>query len=161
MEGWLPDYALEEAARIFLEGDYKLLIVTGGTIDRGNYLSGFGTYAILGAATLKQMGVADSLIMPISAESADRDRTYTSALALREALSGADLDSGLGSFDLCAYDAHSRRSHLLFRRALGGNFSLGIISVGREDKNWWESSYGFRHVTGEAVAYIYALVRFW
>ena len=157
VEGWMDDYALREAAAIFQEGNYRLMIITGGPIHYGTILTEYDTYAQVASAVMEKFGIPDSLILRVPAPEVDRDRTYESALTLKRAL--AQLDNEIRSFDLCAYAAHARRSRLLFRRALGREYRIGVISVGSSrygQKSWWRSSRGFRSVVGEAIAYVYA-----
>ncbi len=56
-------------------------------------------------------------------------------------------------------DAHSRRTHLIFEKALGDIATVGVINFGSngyEPERWWTTSEGFRVVTGECIAWIYA-----
>jgi hypothetical protein len=57
---------------------------------------------------------------------------------------------------------HTRRTRLLFEKALGKEVSVGVMAVEDQDydpRHWWRSSEGFRVVSGELLAYGYA--RFW
>src|SRR2546430_789642 len=47
VDGWVPDYALEEAVRIFRNGEYRKLVVTGTEIELGKHISVEKTYAQL------------------------------------------------------------------------------------------------------------------
>jgi hypothetical protein len=47
VEGWQPDYALKEAVRIFSQGNYRLLVSTGGPLDQGSYLLQYKSMLIL------------------------------------------------------------------------------------------------------------------
>jgi len=90
-----------------------------------------------------------------------RDRTYNSALALKEWC----IQSGntLASFNLLSAGPHARRSYMLFRRALGPKMAIGIVSlksVDDETMNWWQTSAGVRNVIGECLAYLYAALIF-
>jgi len=90
-----------------------------------------------------------------------RDRTYSSAVALREWLREHDLQ--VRSINIMTENAHARRTRLLFRKALGSNVAVGIIAVPNPDydaRRWWRYSEGVREVIGEGVAYIYAKVFF-
>ncbi|MFP4014936.1 MAG: ElyC/SanA/YdcF family protein, partial [Chitinispirillaceae bacterium] len=159
VEGWVPDDALEKAAEQFRRGTYRFIAVTGGPLDQGSYLIEYGNYAQLGAATLSKLGIEDSLIVPVSAPAVSRDRTFTSAVALKNWLQKSGEE--IGSLDLCSFDAHSRRSALLFRRALGKELKVGVIAIpdpSYDSSNWWRTSMGFRMVVGEGIAYVYALV---
>ena len=153
----MDDYALREAASIFEEGSYSLMIITGGPIHYGAILTEYETYAHVASAVIRAWGIPDSLILMVPAPAVNRDRTYESARALKRALT--QLDDEIRSFDLCAYAAHARRSRLLFTRALGREYRIGVIPVGESrygQKSWWRSSRGFRNVVGEAIAYVYA-----
>jgi hypothetical protein len=54
---------------------------------------------------------------------------------------------------------HARRSWIVFKEVLNPEIKVGIIAAEPQDYNpqeWWKSSEGFRTVTGEIIAYIYA-----
>jgi len=88
-----------------------------------------------------------------------RDRTYSSAIALRRWL--LDHNMPLQSFNVVTVDAHARRTRLLFQKALGNDVRVGIISIPNPDydaKHWWRYSEGVREVIGEGIAYTYAKV---
>ena len=161
VEGWVPDYVLKETKNEFERGHYRKLYVTGGPLENGSALSEYKTYAELGTAILNKMGISDSALEAVPFPSVRQDRTYTSALALNNLLrqQGA---SGTGIV-LISLGAHSRRSRLLFQKALGDNSIVGIIAV--EDRSydpdhWWKFSAGVRAVVDELFAYTYAQVVF-
>jgi len=148
-----------KAAQIFTSGRYNSIAVTGGPLDQGAYLKEYRTFAHLGAATLVKLGIPDSVIITIPAPAVSRDRTFTSAVALRDWLKNNG--DNIKTIDLASFDAHSRRSALLFRKALGKHYAVGIIALpdgSYDSRNWWRSSVGFRMVIGELIAYVYALV---
>lgn len=161
VEGWVPDFVLEEAIVIFKRDRYRRLYVTGGPLDHGGPLSEYKTYAELGAATLVRMGMNKSAIKAVPAPSVWRDRTYSSALALKEWL--LQHAANEASINLVTVGAHAKRSQLLFQKALGKDSRVGIIAIeGREydPKRWWRSGNGARTVVGELGAYTYALLFF-
>ena len=57
VEGWAPDYALEEAVVEFQRHHYTKLYVVGVPLEKGAPLSEYKTYAELGAATLLKLGL--------------------------------------------------------------------------------------------------------
>src|SRR5262245_60512443 len=57
VEGWLPDYALGQAKKIFETNQYRLVLVTGGPIDHGIHISQAGDFARLGVGTLQHLGM--------------------------------------------------------------------------------------------------------
>lgn len=85
VEGWMPDYCLEQIYKIYK--DQSLIVkngnqhpettifVTGGPLEQGTYLKEFKTFAALGSATLKKLGIPDSLIIEVPAPYVQKDRT--------------------------------------------------------------------------------------
>ena len=62
VEGWIPDYALREALRVFRARGYPVLITAGGPVPEGMALSYQGNYARAAAAALREFGLpADSI----------------------------------------------------------------------------------------------------
>lgn len=161
VEGWVPDYILEETMAEFKRGHYRKLYVTGGPIERGGVLSEYKTYAELGAATLIKMGMNNDELEAVPSLFVQQDRTYTSALALRNRLRRQSM--GDASINLVSEGAHSRRSRLLFQDVFGEDSSVGIIAVEDRSYNprrWWEFSAGVRAVVDESFAYVYARIIF-
>jgi uncharacterized SAM-binding protein YcdF (DUF218 family) len=115
----------------------------------------------VGEEALKKLGVPEDLVQMVPSRVIGRDRTYSSAVALREWLREHDLQ--VRSINIMTENAHARRTRLLFRKALGSNVAVGIIAVPNPDydaRRWWRYSEGVREVIGEGVAYIYAKVFF-
>jgi len=159
VEGWIPDYCLEEAARVFREGDYRMLISTGGPLKQGSYLREYNTLAELAAATLKELGIPEKQIISLPSPHTRKDRTWQSALTVKDFL----LDKDSCVIDLFSFSVHSRRSAYLFRKALGKKFRVGVISTENRDydpSRWWMFSEGVRSVLSESIAYVYARVTF-
>lgn len=161
VEGWAPDFVMEEAVKEFERGHYSRLYVTGGPIEQGSILSEFKTYAELGAAILLKMGVKSSFIEAVPSPLVRRDRTYASALALKNHMQ--QKAHVYTDINLMSLGVHSRRSRLLFEQAFDGDLRVGIIAV--EDRNdygkdWWKFSNGVRSIANELFAYIYALLVF-
>lgn len=157
VEGWMPDYGLLAAAREAVDGGYEMLCVAGGPIERGAPLSDYGTYAALGAAVVESAELSGFLLEQVPAPKVRRDRTYASALAVRDWL--AESDSPPGSINVMTVGTHARRTRLLYEEAFGGNCEVGVISVDPEryePRRWWRYSEGVREVVGETVAYVYA-----
>ena len=160
IEGWIPDHGMKIASDYIMRENCKLVIVTGGPLERGSFLSGYKTYAELGRATLiKLTGRQD--IVAVSAPLMRKDRTYASALSLKKWLDENHAD--LTRFNLISSDAHARRSLYLFKEALGEKFSIGVIAAAPEDYDpdrWWSYSAGFRTVVSETIGYLYAMIVF-
>jgi len=161
VEGWVADYVLEESARKVESRDYSMAYVTGGPLELGAPLSEYKTYAALSAAVLVSLGLPTYQVQAVPAPKVRRDRTFTSALALRTWFEKHDrLPS---SFNVITAGAHARRTRLLFEKAFGDTCEIGVISVEDESYDpdrWWAYSAGVRGVVGETVAYLYARLFF-
>lgn len=159
VEGWVPDYALAAAGAEFRRHPYAKLLVTGIPLEHGAPLSEYKNYAHLGAATLIQLGLSTNDIQAVPAPLTRRDRTYATALSLKAWLREQPVPPT--KVNLVTTGPHARRSRLLFEKALGRDFTVGVLSVPGRDfdaQHWWRSSQGVRVVTGEMIAYCY--VRF-
>jgi hypothetical protein len=157
VEGWVPDTVLEQAIPFFYEHNYQLIITTGGPLAKGSHLSKYSTYAELTAATLIQLGVKQNLVVPAPSPPVRTDRTYASALAVKECLSRSTRP--INSVDVLSLGTHARRTQWLFQSALGDNITVGVVAAPHPEYDpdqWWSSSSGVRTVIGETIAYLYA-----
>lgn len=157
VEGWGSDFFMKDAIEEFRRGHYKEMFVTGGPIEKGAMFSEYKTFAELAAATLVRMGFDPALLHAIPAQEARRDRTYTSALALKKWFREHGMN--VTSLTLMSGGPHTRRSRLLYEKAFGSGVKIGVIAVEdpeADPQHWWTTSQGFRSVTDEMVAYVYA-----
>jgi len=157
VEGWLPDYAIKSAIAEFKKGEYRQLITTGLPLSKGYYLAEYKNYAELAAATCIALGFDKNKVVAVPAASVVKHRTAASAIALRDWLAASALK--VDSINLYSFGTHARRSWIIFKAVLNPDIKVGIIAAEPQDYNpqeWWKSSAGFRTVTGEIIAYIYA-----
>lgn len=157
VEGWVPYSTLEQAISLFNDYDYQLIVTTGGPRDEGYCFPEYSTYADLYASTLRQLGVKPSQIISIPARPVRTDRTYASALAVRDWLMQSS--HPIDSLDVFSLGVHARRSQWLFQHAIGDTIEVGVIAAPPEEynaDNWWNWSSGVRSVVGEFIAYLYA-----
>jgi len=157
VEGWLPDYAIKSAIAEFKKGEYRQLITTGLPLSKGYYLAEYKNYAELAAATCIALGFDKNKVVAVPAASVVKHRTAASAIALRDWLAASALK--VDSINLYSFGTHARRSWIVFKAVLNPDIKVGIIAAEPQDYNpqeWWKSSAGFRTVTGEIIAYIYA-----
>ena len=157
VEGWSPDYALEAAMSEAQRNPYHKLYVVGGPLERGSPLSEYKTYAELGAATLRQMGMSSDTVQAVPASYVRKDRTYTGAVALRDWF--RQHGNVPNAVNLITMGAHARRSRLMFEKAFGSGTRVGVTSIEEGDydpRHWWRSSEGVRSVLDELIAYGYA-----
>jgi uncharacterized SAM-binding protein YcdF (DUF218 family) len=158
VEGWVHDYGIDAAVQEFKTGHYERVYSTGGPVPGiGASSSVYDTEAHRTAGLLKEAGIPAEDVQSVPSRFVGRDRTYNSAVALRNWFREHDLQ--VRRINVLTEDAHARRTRLLFQEALGPGVGVGIISVPNPDYNarhWWRSSEGVREVVGEAVAYVYA-----
>jgi uncharacterized SAM-binding protein YcdF (DUF218 family) len=161
VEGWLPDYAMEQVISEFKRDHYSKVYVTGGPLEWGAPLSEYKTYAQRGAAVLEKLGLSTNVVQAVPAERVRQDRTYAAAAALRAWCDAHQVK--LDKVLLVSEGPHARRSWLLCEKALGPGVQVGVIAIPVEDydaKHWWRYSAGVRGVIGEFLAYLYAKILF-
>jgi uncharacterized SAM-binding protein YcdF (DUF218 family) len=158
VEGWIHEYAIQSAAKEFKGDHYERVFTTGGPVEgSGSYTSDAYTLASVGAGRLRKFGVPVESLQMVPSRVMDRDRTYGSAVALRNWLNGHNVT--LHSINVLTEGAHARRTRLLFQKAFGDDVKVGVISVSSPDydaTHWWRYSEGVREIIGESIAYIYA-----
>jgi DUF218 domain len=161
IEGWLLDDNLENVFQEFRSHPYQLMITTGNPLPRGTYLSEYKTFAEISRASLLKLaplqGVNPAQIVAVSAHGVARDRTYNSAMALRDWLAQNHPD--FHRFNLITTGVHARRSHFMFQKALGTQAQVGVLSMtdsGYDPDRWWASSEGVKMVFFEVLGYLYA-----
>jgi uncharacterized SAM-binding protein YcdF (DUF218 family) len=158
VEGATQRYAIRGAAEEFKNGSYQRVFTTGGPwVGEGGYTNDYNTSASVAAESLEKFGVPDYLIQMVPSRVSARERTYSSAVALREWFRDHNLP--IHSFNVVTEGSHARRTQLLYKEAFGKNAGIGIIAVSNPDydpKDWWRYSDGVREVIGESIAYIYA-----
>jgi hypothetical protein len=143
VEGWIPPFALEHAASEFKGHGYGLLVLTGGT-HRWT------------VSVLKDAGVNEDRIAVVSDKQVRKDRTYSSAIALKEWLLASNIAGN--KIDVFTLGVHGRRSLLLHEMVLGDGYLIGVISsddLSYDPNQWWLSTEGIRSVVDETLAYIY------
>jgi hypothetical protein len=156
-EGWQPDYALRQAVEEFKSHPYRFLVCTGIPVDYGHYLSAYKTYAAIGAAIIRNMGLDSSQVIAVSSSQVKKDRTFASAVAFRDWL----VISGLPvkAINVYTLGVHAKRTQLLFAGALGEDITVGIIAgedYSYNSRTWWRTSSGVRAIIDESIAYLYA-----
>jgi uncharacterized SAM-binding protein YcdF (DUF218 family) len=163
VEGWVHEFAIRAAVDEFKSGAYEKIYTTGGpVVGDGGYSNDFNTSASVGADLLKKNGVADESLQMVPSHTSGRDRTYSSAVALRDWFRAHNVS--VRSINVLTEDAHARRTQLLFQKAFGSGVTVGVISVPDPDydaKHWWRYSEGVREVLGESIAWIYAKIFFY
>jgi hypothetical protein len=158
VEGWIHDYAFDEAVVRFRAEHYKKLFTTGGPV-RG--LSGTtdesDTYASVARNRLIQRGLSREEVIMVPTFRVERDRTYASAVALRDWLAQRHLSPV--TLNVATLGVHARRTRLLYEKAFGNEVKIGIIAIPNQEydnRRWWKYSEGVKEVFGESLGYFYA-----
>ena len=160
IEGWLDARELDQALPAIRSGRYQQVLTTGGPIEAWNGVSEWKTYADRAAAHLAGRGIGPP-IRAIPAPPTQKDRTYRSALSIREW--ARDAGTRLDAIDLYAAGIHARRSRTVFRLALGPGVEIGVLSaaIPEEQRHWWTGSRGAKAILGEALSLAWTTCCFW
>jgi len=162
VEGWIHEYAIRAALKEFQSNHYARIFTTGGPVEgTGGYINDYGTWASVGADLLRKNGLANGSVQMVPSRVMDRDRTYGSAVALRNWFH--DHNMPVRSVNVLTEHMHARRTRLLFQKALGKDIRVGIIAVANVDypaNRWWHYSEGVKDVVSEFAAYLYARLLF-
>ncbi|HEX4122265.1 MAG TPA: ElyC/SanA/YdcF family protein [Verrucomicrobiae bacterium] len=162
IEGWVPDYVLLAGWFEFHDGHYSTLLTVGGPFRSSVDLDPDDDYAHLAAYKLKKMVGAGIPVEPVPVPHELRDRTYSSAVAVREWL--ASKHQTVTSVTVVTMGVHARRSHLLFEKAFGKGVRIGVVSVRDEEydpKRWWRYSEGVKEIISEGASYLYVRLFFY
>lgn len=161
VEGWIHDFALDEAVIMYRAGNYSKIVCTGVPIETGSYIQEFKSYPEMTAARLKKMGINPAEIVVAVADYEKKDRTYLAAVALRQAFMAYNIEET--NLHLITTGPHGRRSRMLFQKAMGDDYNIGITCLDEytyNQKDWYTCSEGVRSVLGELIAYTYAKLVF-
>lgn len=161
VEGWIPPETLKSAVAEFRSGHYQMILTSGGVV-RERLTQEKTTYANWACSDLKKLGVPENLVNAAPCWYVRRDRTYSSALAVKAWLAAHHLP--VRAINLVTLGPHARRSRLLYEEAFGGTVAVGVLAIPNPDydpQHWWRFSEGVRDVIGEEIAYVYARFFFW
>jgi hypothetical protein len=106
---------------------------------------------------LLKRGLMSNEILTVVTPPTPRDRTYQSALSLKKALKENQIQKH--HLHLMTVGPHGRRSKLLFKKALGKEYQIGVTSLppsSYDPAHCYRTSAGVRDVIGEWIAYLYA-----
>jgi hypothetical protein len=160
VEGWLVASELDQAVVVFRGGGYKMVVTTGGPLHTWPEPPVDSTFAHQAADYLKTHGLGDVPIVPAPSPITDQDRTFHSALMVREQLRERARASGrrIDRLDVVSRGPHARRSRHLYELAFGEEAKIGVLAVhpqGYDERRWWRSSNGARDVLEQAVGLVW------
>src|SRR6266508_4095882 len=109
VEGWVHEYTIRSAVNEFRSGSYRHVFATGGpVVGTGGYINDFYTSANVGADLLIKNGLASDSVQMVPSRVMDRDRTYGSAVALRNWLREHNVP--VSGINVITEDLHARRT---------------------------------------------------
>ena len=159
VEGWAYNSpAIAEAAEEFRRGGYRVLITVGPPATVGGRVSERVSSALLAADQLQRRGIEKQSIVALPVPDAAQHRTYSSALLVKKWLKrSGESAQGINVFTI---GPHARKSLVLFTRALGPAYPIGVISGTDSDydpNRWWMSARGLYVMARKVVGYVYAI----
>jgi uncharacterized SAM-binding protein YcdF (DUF218 family) len=158
VEGWVPAAVLREVARRYAADEEALLFTTGGPTEQAyDSTKVEDTHAAEAAQMLRACGMAEDRLWVVPSWVSQRDRTYASAVALRDWLK--EQGRTVKALNVVTEGPHSRRSRLMFEAAFGPEVTIGVISIPDREydpDHWWRYSEGVKAVVSETAAYLYA-----
>lgn len=157
VEGWVPDYVLKQGLDLSRDARCRYLLLTGGTVQNEIDPELDDTYAHMAMQRLRRITKDLEKVRVIPSPEVDRDRTYSSAVAVRKWLAGEGIQ--VKNLNVITMGPHARRSRLMFEKAFGSDVEIGIVAATDREYNperWWHSSEGVKEVLSEGAAYFYA-----
>ena len=161
VEGWLDPEELDQAVLAFHEGRYEQIITSGGPVPPDIARRQRTSYAELAREHLIHRGVPQGKVFAVPAPASAQDRTYLSAVMVRNWLARAR--PAIDALDVFSQGVHSRRTRLLYRLAFGPDVRVGVRSAMPNDYEpdfWWATSSGAKTVIAETLSWAWTVAFF-
>ena len=162
VEGWLEADDLQQAIARVRASHYARVLTTGGPVINWPGGGQWSSYAARAADYLRANGVTDIPVIAVEAPASAQERTYLSAVMVREWAQHAGVR--LEAIDLYSAGVHARRSWIAYRMALGDEVEVGVLAAAPTEfdpRRWWTSSAGAKSTLGEAVSVLWTKCCFW
>ena len=162
VEGWIDGEGLDQAVAAFRTGRYERVVTTGGPIETWLNFRDSSNYADWAASYLRTHGLADTQVTPVSAPASAQDRTFLSAVKVREWAAQQRL--ALDALDVFSAGPHARRSRMLYRMAFGPKVQVGVMAARSQeydDGHWWRTSAGAKSVFSETISLLWTTCCFY
>lgn len=154
IEGWLGKSELRQALGRFDQRGYRLAIVSGGPIS-DEFNRGASNYAARAHGFLVSIGFPRDRLVPVAAPYSAQDRTFLSAVMVREWLAAQDMR--VNALDIFSADVHARRTRDSYRLAFGDGVEIGVYASTPEEfeiDRWWQSSDAAKAVAAELLGWV-------
>lgn len=159
VEGWIPSSLLEQAAGVFKQGSYEIIVAVGGPSKGEMSDSIEQTDAYRCQNELIEFGVSAEKIETVPVLQLKQNRTFTTAKAFNLWLK--EFKPSVEKVDIFTASVHGRKSRLLYQRALGESIQVGVISARSEEsksKFWLNSKRMIYLVLRNTFGYVNALL---
>jgi hypothetical protein len=162
VEAWVPPAVLKGVATHYRGDVASVFYCVGGPSEQAfDSLRIEDTSAAEAARFLQQYGLPGDRLKVVPSWVPRKDRTYASAVALREWFTNHGLP--VTSLTVVTEGPHARRSRLMFEKAFGQGVEIGVVAISDpsyEAARWWQYSEGIKAVISETAGYVYARVLF-
>ncbi len=162
VEGWLDEDALVDAIATYRQGRYERVVTSGGPIDNWHEGQTATNFAERAAGYLVRHGLADAPVAAASAPASAQDRTFLSAVVVRDWIRREGLHPD--AIDLYSSGVHARRSRMVYRLAFGPSVEIGVLAATPRNydlDHWWRTSQGAKTVLDEALSLAWTTCCFW
>ena len=139
VEGWLDETELGDAIATYRQGRYERVVTSGGPIDNWREGQTATNFAERAAGYLKRHGLADAPVAAASAPPSAQDRTFLSAVVVRDWIRHEGLKPD--AIDLYSAGVHARRSRMVYRLAFGPSVEIGVLAATPRNydlDHWWQ-----------------------
>lgn len=153
VEGWLNPERLRQAKQVFDEGNYQMLIVSGGPIT-SDFYGQDKNFAVRAGKFLISIGAVETRLAVVPAPHSAQDRTFLSAVMVREWFVKNNISVTV--LDVFSGDVHSRRTRDLYTLAFK-DVRVGIYSSPSTEYDqsfWWKTSVGAKAVVAELAGWL-------
>jgi uncharacterized SAM-binding protein YcdF (DUF218 family) len=158
VEGWIGIQGVLAAKAEFEHGGYRY-IVTSGAFSGNRWDSRRWNYATEAGELLVRFGVPADQVIVAAAPDSESHRTFGAAIAVRQALQKRELHPA--ALNIFTFGSHSRRSRLVFAKAMSPSTAVGTISwapTGFHDGSWWKSSERSLDLIKETIGYLFEVL---
>lgn len=156
VDGQFPGYGYDSIVKIIAKDHYEVVVTAGVDMDY-TYISDENfNIAAWSYKVLSKKNIENCRLEKVPAGRAKRDRTYTSAVAVKNWMISNKIN---GDMNIVAFDVHARRSYILYKKAFKKHARVGVIALkdlSYDSKRWYNDSRGVRQVMSETIGYIYA-----
>jgi hypothetical protein len=155
VEGWLPDYAVAQAAAEFQTGHYRKIFVSGIYFEKNEPRFAEGSDTAFIVHTLLAHGVSATAVEACPVASPSFNRTSHMAREVRDKMKS--LNYTPQGANVVTLGPHARQTLLAYERLLGKLTPVGVISYPKNDyvpTRWWASSAGIAKTTKDFAGWL-------